>query len=638
MLEPDILGSNVKFLAIKGGDGNYMNYSVGYSDMSSQMCDAAYNQMSSYVNVVSAALSSAVSTDSNSYNNRFSDITHRLNAFADKSTGFLSVETAKQLSTSITSTIYSDITSLSSGISGTAKTQYDGLTLSSKHLFDCIDYLSNTMSSDLSDIATNRKAGLVKVNYADGTVSDMYFPVMTLTSEDGSEDSAKTDGYVFACITSADLDNKLCGYAGITYSGVVSYVNDVSSKLGENAQIFDKLSSDVIDLSSMTQCVANETQASSDAITVKQYVLLKQTLAVGTEADVLTSQYFIGCLNNGQMQLSSIQPKLTESVVPEEGIYKLLVAGSEETAALEYDVISCKRSDEYYDTYICMPSAYFNGIGNAKNDYVLNTVTADTLISANSTSTIYAAQWTEDSIKDQVANLSNNIANLNKVLTTNFGQRINDLTGSYIQTSQVTQPLTNGNKIVTQNDIKSLATAMHFTYAVKPDNGQNDIDAIDAAYAADKSKPAQGDVIIITTSSKEYVYSGDSWRELGDESITASAASLESEIEKRKDDDNVLSNAITALTTTVENAKTEVASNTMLGRIKANGSFSDTAKRSVQIDENNFAYVNMADYVLTSQVTSLENTLTALTATVEELKKQLGNLLNSSSADGTIGS
>lgn len=97
--------------------------------------------------------------------------------------------------------------------------------------------MSNIVSSDLSVIATDSKPGLVKVGYGN-VISSMYFPVMTLADDEH-------DGYAFAYITSADLDDKLCGYAGISYSDVVSYVNDVSSKLGTNAQVFDILSDDV---------------------------------------------------------------------------------------------------------------------------------------------------------------------------------------------------------------------------------------------------------------------------------------------------------------------------------------------------------------------------------------------------------
>lgn len=157
-----------------------------------------------------------------------------------------------------------------------------------KDLSDSLYSVSNIVSSDLSVIATNNKPGLVKVGYGNA-VDGIYFPVMTLA--DGTH-----DGYAFAYITSPDLDDKLCSYAGISYSDVVTYVNDVSSKLGTNAQVFDMLSDDVKELSGMAWCIANETQTSSDSIAVKKYVLLKQTLTSDAEPTA-TTKYFIGYYN-----------------------------------------------------------------------------------------------------------------------------------------------------------------------------------------------------------------------------------------------------------------------------------------------------------------------------------------------------
>ena len=77
------------------------------------------------------------------------------------------------------------------------------------------------------------------------------------------------------------------------------------------------------------------------------------------------------------------------------------------------------------------------------------------------------------------------------------------------------------NPVVTKDDIKDLAGAMHFRGAVTPTEGQTDVAAIEAYYTAQGYTKAAGDVVIITTNSKEYVYNGTTWIELGAEDLYA---------------------------------------------------------------------------------------------------------------------
>lgn len=95
-------------------------------------------------------------------------------------------------------------------------------------------------------------------------------------------------------------------------------------------------------------------------------------------------------------------PKLAASVVPNEGIYTP-IGSDAEAASQEYDVISCQREGDYYSTFICVPSAEYNGIGdNAAGEYVLNTTTTSELISAEDgkVSTTYAGWQTTSSVRD----------------------------------------------------------------------------------------------------------------------------------------------------------------------------------------------------------------------------------------------
>lgn len=80
------------------------------------------------------------------------------------------------------------------------------------------------------------------------------------------------------------------------------------------------------------------------------------------------------------------------------------------------------------------------------------------------------------------------------------------------------------NQIVTKKDIADLAGAMHFRGAVTPNEGETDLQAL----ARVITDPASGDVAIITSTSKEYVYNGTSWIELGDEKLYATKAEVAS--------------------------------------------------------------------------------------------------------------
>ena len=78
------------------------------------------------------------------------------------------------------------------------------------------------------------------------------------------------------------------------------------------------------------------------------------------------------------------------------------------------------------------------------------------------------------------------------------------------------------NKVATLSDIADLAGAMHFRGAVTPNEGETDLQAL-ARLITD---PASGDVAIITSTSKEYVFNGTSWIELGDEVLYATKAEV----------------------------------------------------------------------------------------------------------------
>ena len=70
------------------------------------------------------------------------------------------------------------------------------------------------------------------------------------------------------------------------------------------------------------------------------------------------------------------------------------------------------------------------------------------------------------------------------------------------------------NQVVTKKDIADLAGAMHFRGAVTA--------------PSDITDPKAGDIVIIASTSKEYVYNGTEWVELGDEVLYATKAEVSS--------------------------------------------------------------------------------------------------------------
>lgn len=96
------------------------------------------------------------------------------------------------------------------------------------------------------------------------------------------------------------------------------------------------------------------------------------------------------------------------------------------------------------------------------------------------------------------------------------------------------------------SSLAGLANAMHFRGVVTRGEGQNtDQAAIDAQI----TNPRDGDVVVVTDSSKEYVYDGTNqkWIELGDETLYATNAKLTAEAEARAAADTFLSGKIDVL-------------------------------------------------------------------------------------------
>ena len=158
--------------------------------------------------------------------------------------------------------------------------------------------------------------------------------------------------------------------------------------------------------------------------------------------------------------------------------------------------------------------SYLSGQIDATNA-TLNTVSSDYLTSADKTE------------------LTNSIAT--KLASQDFADLSNTIGLS---------AATEINKVVTQKDIADLAGAMHFRGAVTPTEGETDLEAL----ARVITDPASGDIAIITTTSREFVYNGTAWIELGAEELYATKAQVSVDIATAKSEANQYTdNAVAAL-------------------------------------------------------------------------------------------
>lgn len=144
-------------------------------------------------------------------------------------------------------------------------------------------------------------------------------------------------------------------------------------------------------------------------------------------------------------------------------------------------------------------------------------------LSGGAWSDVAGSTWTVDfsAINDAIDALT---ADVNGIKTDLAGAKaaLNTVSSDYVKATDFAA-LSNeiglsaasaSNPVVTKNDIADLAGAMHFRGAVSDTSEITD--------------PAAGDIVIIPSTSKEYVYNGSEWIELGDEVLYATKAEVAS--------------------------------------------------------------------------------------------------------------
>ena len=195
------------------------------------------------------------------------------------------------------------------------------------------------------------------------------------------------------------------------------------------------------------------------------------------------------------------------------------------------------------------------------------------------------------------------------------------------------------NKVVTFDDIKDLAGAMHFRGAVTPNAGETDLEAL----ARVITDPASGDVAIITTTSKEYVYNGTAWIELGDEVLYATkaevatvSAELTSDIADLTADVDYLSGAIDDAVEALSDALSDVSATLSTDYVEKIGDLStatDTLVATVSAEtlvsanaytDEQIAALSIGDYALSADVDSLVNATSVALST--DYVEKIGDL------------
>ena len=144
---------------------------------------------------------------------------------------------------------------------------------------------------------------------------------------------------------------------------------------------------------------------------------------------------------------------------------------------------------------------------------------------------VAGSEWSVDfsAINDQITALTSDVNTIKTDLAATK-TTLNTVSSDYLKASDFRSisadigldAASSTNKVATLSDIADLAGAMHFRGAVTPNEGETDLQAL----ARVITDPASGDVAIITSTSKEYVFNGTSWIELGDEVLYATKAEV----------------------------------------------------------------------------------------------------------------
>ena len=292
-------------------------------------------------------------------------------------------------------------------------------------------------------------------------------------------------------------------------------------------------------------------------------------------------------------------------------------------------------------------------------------------LSGGAWSDVTGSTWTVDfsSITDAIADLTADVNYLSRQISATQ-EALNTVSSDYLTSSDKTElsnaltaldaaklaksefadlsneiglsAATAENPVVTKNDIADLAGAMHFRGAVIPNEGETDLEALARAI----TDPASGDVAIITSTSKEYVYNGTSWIELGDEVLYATKAEvatisgqLTSDIAGLNGDVNYLSGQISATQealNTVSSDYLKAADKTELTTLIGTTSAETLVSANAYADSK---FAGLSDYYTKDEVDAISSALsTDYVGKIATAKSEvIGEATDLSSADTVNG-
>ena len=338
-------------------------------------------------------------------------------------------------------------------------------------------------------------------------------------------------------------------------------------------------------LSTMTLCTATQ----SMQFYANDYIIFNRDIAVKdvqfSDIDVIRDaqaegEALLSIINALSSQVGEISISLSDAIsAVVSNVYSL----SNEVSVASSDIMSSISSTSSY-----LSSDYSEKINAMSND--ITTIVAETSNMAILSANAYT--------NSQIDALSIN----NYMLTADFKVLSNEIGLSAASA---------GNPVVTKDDIKDLAGAMHFRSAITPEESETDAEAI----ARVVTDPKAGDVVIITTTSKEYVYDGTQWVELGDEVLYATKAEIAIVSAQLTGNVNYLSNQIDASNSTLDIVSSDYltsADKTELETLVRAVSTETLVSANAYTDEAIDA-LSIGDYALTNDVLTLISAISSET-------------------------
>lgn len=240
--------------------------------------------------------------------------------------------------------------------------------------------------------------------------------------------------------------------------------------------------------------------------------------------------------------------------------------------------------------------------GTASNSWKLQ----EAALSGGSWTDVSNSNWTVDftEINNKITAITADISGLSTTLNTVSSDYLKASAFRTLSNDIGLSAASKTNLVVTQNDIKDLAGAMHFRGAAATYNGISGLSSTDKPFTA-------GDVVIVTETSKEYVFNNNAWVELGDETLYATKQQVSNDINDAK------TAVYISATTYVDNKingldYTDSGSGFVTVVTQTDGKIAVTKKTLNLSDitdvDDISASIGLSNYALSADVTSLVNT------------------------------